>query len=220
MQEQTITISLVERALSAPPVGFAAQKRMITRPRGEPGNSPRRAGAVLIALYPFEGELVFPLTLRTDKVADHRGQISLPGGQREDRDGSYQETALRETREELGVEPAGVRLLGPLTHLYIPPSSFDVYPFVGYLAQPPSFVPDPHEVAEVIVVPVSVLLDPASKSELVEHRDGKDTAVPYYAFQGYVIWGATAMILSELEVMIRDAICTPPGEPNHRGRTR
>ena len=206
MQERAITIHLVERALSASLIGFSAQQRMVTRPRGKPGRRPRRAGAVLIAIYPFEGELVFPLTLRTDRVADHRGQISLPGGQREDGDASYQETALRETREELGIEPARVRLLGPLTHLYIPPSSFDVYPFVGYLDRCPNFIPDPHEVAEVIVMPVNALLDPAHKGELTWQREGKDTVVPHYSFQGHVIWGATAMILCELETRIRDAI--------------
>ena len=203
---RVLTIEEVERALRAPLPGWAAQARMGTRPRSTPAElghiGPPRQGAVLILLYPYEGQLYFPLTRRTDRVANHKGQISLPGGAQDPEDSSFWDTALRETFEEIGVEPARIRRIAALSVLYIPASHFEIYPFVGYVPARPCFAPDATEVAEIIEFPLQALLDPSIKDEETWSLHGRQTQVPFYRYGEHVIWGATAMVLSEFEVML------------------
>jgi len=205
-----ITIEEVRKALQEPLPGFRAQLRMSTRPRISPEElehsaSPRE-GAVLILLYPLGDQLYLPLTRRTTHVADHKGEISLVGGAREPTDSSFWETALREASEELGINPQEVERLAALSPLYIPSSNFDIRPFVGYVPARPAFTPGAREVAELIELPLEVLLDPSAKAEERWSRGGKEVRVPFYRYRQHVIWGATAMILSELEVMLADAL--------------
>ena len=205
-----ITIEEVRLALRAPLPGILAQRRMGTRPRISPEefehDSPPREGAVLILLYPLDGQLHLPLTRRTQRVADHKGEISLTGGAREVADASFWDTALREASEELAINPQNVERLAALSPLYIPSSNFDIHPFVGYAAVRPAFVPDANEVAEVIEMPLQSLLDPSAKSEETWVRRGKEIRVPFYCYHQHVIWGATAMVLSELEVMLAGSL--------------
>jgi len=200
------TIEDVTRALRGTLPGAPAQQRMVTLPRPTMAEfeheGPPRPGAVLILLYPEKGELYLPLTLRTDRVATHKGQISLPGGAQELEDASPWETALREAREEIGIDPAKVRPLGALSPLFIPTSNFHVYPFVGYQGEPPGFCPDPNEVAEVILLPLRGILEPSAKGHETWLLRGRETEVSFYRYQQHVIWGATAMILSELEALL------------------
>jgi 8-oxo-dGTP pyrophosphatase MutT (NUDIX family) len=155
-----------------------------------------------LLLYPIDGVLHLVLTVRTSNLDHHSGQISLPGGGWEDGDVSYQETALRETREETGVSTTGLELLGSLTPLYIPPSNHIVHPFVAYADLRPVFNPDPREVAELLDVPLHLLLDPATRREEDWIRRGAVLHVPFYAFGEHKVWGATAIILAEFVAML------------------
>ncbi len=208
MSSQAELLAMLRNALAGPLPGLAAQVRMAPEPRREellnfkPPREPKMA-AVLILLYPSPEGLTLALTRRTDTVENHRGQISLPGGARENGE-SLSQTALRETYEEIGIEPASVELLGELSRLYIPVSGFCVHPFVGFSPQRPTFRPDPIEVAEVIEVPLRVLLDPGTeRAELREWR-GQEVAVPFFQIGPHEVWGATAMILAEFQALWPD----------------
>ncbi|MGB8645452.1 MAG: CoA pyrophosphatase [Anaerolineae bacterium] len=203
-----VTMDLVRRALAAPRPGRSAQERMVPRPRpGDilppPPEDPVREAGVLLLLYLTVQDLHFVLTRRTDTVATHKGQISLPGGMREPGE-TLEGTAVRETGEELGVDPTHIQLLGaPLTPLFIPVSGFWVTPFVGFCQDEPTFYAAPAEVIEVLQPSVEVLLDDA----LVQHEQweirGERVQVPFFNIQGHKVWGATAMMLSEFSAMLR-----------------
>ncbi|MFQ6015439.1 MAG: NUDIX hydrolase [Anaerolineae bacterium] len=199
----------VRRALKAPKPGLSAQKRMAVRPRPgghhvPPGHQPKDGG-VLILLYPKDAQLHLPLTRRTDTVANHKGQISLPGGARETGDRSLEETALRETREELNIDLQRVEILGALTPLYIPVSGYLIHPFVAFCAERPDFNPDPIEVAELLEVPLASLLDPATRREEDWKLVGMTVRVPFFQVGEHKVWGATAMVLSEFVVILQRA---------------
>jgi 8-oxo-dGTP pyrophosphatase MutT (NUDIX family) len=179
-------------------------------PVPRPGTAPvsalkpncRHAG-VLVLLYPCDHELCLVLTRRTEQLESHRGQISFPGGGVHNGE-SPLEAALRETEEEMGVPGSELDLLGELSPLYIPASDFCVYPLVAFAASRPHFVPSPHEVAQVIEVPLAHLLDPAARCEEMWPWQGAPRRVPFYAVGEHKVWGATAMVLCELLTLIRD----------------
>jgi len=172
---------------------MASENRQLRLQHRKAPEDARRAG-VLILLFEREQELAIPLIRRTEDGSVHSGQVALPGGTFEPADEDIVQTALRETAEEIGVKAATVEVLGRLSDLYIPPSNFLVSPVVGRIADPPDFEPDPHEVAHIIEASVSELLD--EKRIKITERFG--FTVPYFDIQDEVIWGATAMILSEL----------------------
>ena len=156
---------------------------------------PLRA-AVLILLYPVKGELHVVFMKRNEYDGPHSGQVSFPGGAWEAQDLSLEHTAIRETREEMGIEE-DLEILGALTPLHIPVSNFLVFPFIAWLELTPVFSPDRSEVQYVIEVPLKDLLDPAAReSETLVHH-GKTIEAPYYRVGKEKIWGATAMMLSE-----------------------
>lgn len=205
-----IQLEDVQRALALPHFNSAqAQQRMSPVPRGlgaQPG-APRQA-AVLALLHPRpDRSLSIVLTRRRDDLRAHSGQISFPGGKHDPRDANYQETALRETQEELGISPQAVRLLGQLAETYIPPTHYNVHPFVGYVAQLPSLRPNEAEVAEVLHLSLEALLDPQLRHTETRLIRGFPVRVPYYQLeqggQVHKIWGATAIMLSELEARLR-----------------
>lgn len=204
-----LTVEQVCCALAAPLPGMRAQLLMSTHPRILPEDyadrRPPREGAVLVLLYPIDGALHLPLTRRTQHVADHKGQISLPGGARDPGDRSFWDVALREAAEEVGACPGRVQRISALSPLYIPPSNFDIHPYVGYAPERPTFVPNHHEVDVIIELPLEALLDPAAKAEDLWDLHGRTTRVPYYRYGPHVIWGATAMVLSELEMLLTGA---------------
>jgi 8-oxo-dGTP pyrophosphatase MutT (NUDIX family) len=132
----------------------------------------------------------------------HRGQISFPGGRRDDTDTDLSATALREAEEEIGAPANKVKLLGPLTPLYIPVSNFHVHPFVGILEDTPprAFVPQAGEVKTVLEPAYDAFINPANRYptniQIGEFLSLQQ--VPCFNIEGRVVWGATAMILSEL----------------------
>lgn len=169
----------------------------------DPHNPPRES-AVLILIYPdATGQLRLILTKRTDKLRGHSGQVSFPGGRRDPHDASFVVTALRETCEELGICDEAIEIIGQLNKLWIPPSNFDVYPIVGCLAYEPQIFPNPDEVDFVLTFALADLLHPAFKKTTQMTLMGQLVDVPYYDVEGQVVWGATCMLLSELEARIR-----------------
>lgn len=199
-------LSRIEKRLWAPLPGIPAQIAMAPEPRTghkayfEVEDTSRKAG-VLILLYVKDGRLSLLLTRRTERVLHHRGQISLPGGEQHPGE-SIEATALRETAEELGPDLGAVRVLGRLTPLYIPPSNYCIYPTVAFVPGPLSFRLQPEEVDELIEVPIDRLADPAAVRREIRHYGGRDVDVPFYAFEGHKIWGATAMVLAEFLALL------------------
>jgi 8-oxo-dGTP pyrophosphatase MutT (NUDIX family) len=157
-----------------------------------------KQGSVLILLYPANGEIFLPLMQRPNYQGIHSGQISFPGGKKEEIDSDLIATALRETMEEIGVLEKDVKVVGTLTELYIPASNFKVLPVVGYVTKQPNFIPDQYEVVKIIETSVSELLDEGIiKTRMIKTSLGLEIKAPYYDVQGHIVWGATAMILSE-----------------------
>ena len=200
----TLTIEELRAAMRRPLPGIAAQVTMAPRPRPfrpPSGAEPRKAG-VLLLLYPVDGALHLSLTLRRADLDHHAGQVSLPGGGWEEGDRSLEETALRETQEELGIATGALEVLGPLTPLYVPPSDNLVHPFVAYASQRPHFRPDPLEVAELLEVPLRLLLDRRTRREEDWLRDGVSVRIPFYAVGQHKVWGATAIVLAEFLALL------------------
>ncbi len=193
--------SNLKEILNKPLPGLTAQLNMVTDPR--PGNqvytevqdSCKRAG-VLVLLYLKDRRVFVVLTRRTDLVERHQSQISFPGG-RQDEGESLEQTSLRETKEELGIQSAAIQILGKLTPLYIPPTNYCIYPVVAQMKGSPQFKPSPYEVAEVLEIPLDHLLDPQTLRREIWTLHGTQVEVPFFSFNDHKIWGATAMVLAE-----------------------
>lgn len=171
----------------------------------------RALAAGLVLLYPHQpSSLSSPephvvLTRRTTAMRRHSGQISLPGGRYDAEDGSLLRTALRETTEELGVCAADVTVWGRLQPEFIVASHYALAPFVGYTPSRPSFEPAPAEVAEVIDLPLHLILDPSACQEEDWDFQGRLRRVCFYLYQQHKIWGATARILHQIAVLLEPA---------------
>ncbi|HAA23292.1 MAG TPA: coenzyme A pyrophosphatase [Cytophagales bacterium] len=162
-----------------------------------PDENEGKQSGVLVLLYEKEGQVHLPLIQRPEyEKGAHSGQVSFPGGKLEPQDANLTETALREAHEEVGVLPQTVTVIGSLSKLYIQPSGFWVLPTVGYVSAPPSFVPDQHEVAEVLTTTLEHLNHPDTIKEVEPRSDMPK--FPYFDVDGRVVWGATAMMLAEL----------------------
>lgn len=161
--------------------------------------------AVNIVLYLKNDEWHFPLIQRTINEHDrHSGQISLPGGKREEMDRDFAETAIRETSEEIGIEKHYVRIIREMSPIYIPPSNFYVYPYISYTSKNPQFVLQQTEAVEVIEFPITSFLNLPDQPEMMSLPGAGGKEVPVINFNGYVIWGATAMILSEFSQLLKN----------------
>jgi 8-oxo-dGTP pyrophosphatase MutT (NUDIX family) len=176
-----------------------------------PGDA--RASAVMLLLMMLEDGLHMLFIRRTEDGRAHGGQIALPGGRQDSGDADLRATALRETGEEVGIHSAAIDILGALTPLYIPVSNYLVHPFIGWLSSPPHYILSEAEVSAVHQVPLRCLSDPARKEQTIVRPaslPGMELHVPAYRFPGIEVpvWGATAMIISELETILLDS---PPG---------
>ena len=155
---------------------------------------PRRPAAVLLGLVARADEPHVILTQRTAHLKDHAGQISLPGGRIEPGDRDAADAALREAREEIGLAPDRVELLGALRH-YDTITGFRIHPVIGWIQPPVALRPDPHEVAEVFELPLSFIVDARNHRRDSYARNGELRHFYVLPYQNRYIWGATAGIL-------------------------
>ncbi len=156
-----------------------------------------RQAAVVMILYERAGEPWALFTRRTERVADHKGQISFPGGSVDPTDKSLVETALREAQEELGIDPASLRVVAALKPVFTVVTRYIIAPFVAYVPRRPEVRPDAFEVAEVIDAPLTALLDPAVRRVEKWDSQGVPREVYFYQYGEHNIWGATARILKQ-----------------------
>jgi 8-oxo-dGTP pyrophosphatase MutT (NUDIX family) len=196
-------ISRLQQLLAQPLPGETAQYRMAPSYRPKLSKeqiaalNPKISG-VLLLLYEKENQYYVVLTERKKYDGVHSGQMSFPGGKKEVGDLDLTATALRETQEEIGVKQEHIALLGHLSELYIPPSNFLVFPSVGFGQNMPKFVPEKKEVETIVEVPLAHLLNSENINLEQEIRlPGMTVRAPAYIYNQHVIWGATAIMLSE-----------------------
>lgn len=199
---------LLERSQKDLP-GRKAQMKMSPEPLDPDFVLPRKESdtahpsSVLIPLYPDEkDQLNVILTLRTDSIR-HAGQISFPGGRREGRE-TPEETALRETEEEIGIVRSQIHIACSITPLYLHRTDNQITPFVGFLEKEPVLQPNPDEVKEAFAIPLQTLINTENKKK--EKWDLSHTSfhVPYWTIHEVPLWGATAMMMSELLEMYKE----------------
>ena len=195
--------ALLAERLAQPLPGWAAQRRMAPRPGEDRSRVPTDPGAakqsaVLALLAPdAAGHPTVLITLRSEGLNTHKGQLSLPGGRIEPAE-SVTEAALRETHEEVGLPPEAIAVVGALSPLYIPPSRSVVHPVVGLLEQALPLRPAPSEVQEAFWLPLPRLADPATYRTTTRELLGQPVEVPYWDVHPTPLWGATAIVLAEL----------------------
>jgi 8-oxo-dGTP pyrophosphatase MutT (NUDIX family) len=190
--------------LACPLPGKAAQMGMAPVARTSDSESlatplpDARRGGVMALFYPQRDRLFIPLILRPTYTGVHSGQVGFPGGGFDPLDTDLTATALREAYEEVGVHPDEVTVLGHLTQLYVYASNYLVLPTVAWVDYRPDFRADPYEVAQIIEAPLLELLDPTNRRVETRNLRGFTGDIPFFAIQGHIIWGATAMMLGEL----------------------
>ena len=161
--------------------------------------------SVLILLFPKNNDWHFYLTKRTDTVDHHKGQISLPGGVVENEE-SLNDAALRETYEEIGVDKNNIHLIGSLTSFYIPVSGFEMFPFIGWVESEPMTSIHDKEVERIFSASVKdFVLDETQKTKKDTLR-GFPVNIPYFDLGNEIVWGATAMILAEFKLILKEIL--------------
>lgn len=167
---------------------------------------PRKA-AVMMLFYPKNTITHLVLIVRNKYPGVHSSQIAFPGGKVELFDASLEATALRETHEEVGISSDKINVIRPFSTIYIPPSNFMVSPFLGFSNEELTFNPDPREVAGIIELPLEELLD--DKNIVMNRMSTSYTEnidVPAFNINNYIVWGATAMMLSELKEILKKVL--------------
>ena len=167
---------------------------------------PKNAG-VMMLFYPKAGKTHLVLIVRNSYDGVHSSQIAFPGGKYEKEDVDLERTALRETYEEIGVKPNKIHVVKAFTHLYIPPSNFMVYPFLGICNEEIIFYPDSNEVAAIIELPLTTFLNESIVvSANINTSYATSIAVPVFKIDEHIVWGATAMMLSELKIVLNSVL--------------
>jgi len=198
----------LESALKSPLPGQEAQTKMMPSLSDKSrfslaAKTDAKDGGVMILFYQKNGNWYFPLIQRPDYDGVHAKQISFPGGKKDNEDEDLIATALRETKEEVGIISKEIKVLGSLTELYIIASNYNVLPVVGYLRGIPKFIGDDREVDEVIEVKLDDLMLEANRKEKpMTILQGITIHAPFFDLNHKVVWGATAMILSELKAIL------------------
>ncbi|WP_276380682.1 CoA pyrophosphatase [Flavobacterium sp. H4147] len=163
-----------------------------------------RIAAVMMLFYPKNGKTHLVLIVRNAYNGVHSSQIAFPGGKYEISDFDFKDTALRETNEEIGILPEKIEVIKHFSPMYIPPSNFLVHPFLGIAKEELSFYPDVREVAGIIELPLSDFLnDDIIIETTLSTSYAIDAVVPAFGIQNHIVWGATAMILSELRDVLK-----------------
>ncbi|RVT71356.1 CoA pyrophosphatase [Flavobacterium sufflavum] len=168
--------------------------------------NPKEA-AVTMLFYPKNKETHLVLIVRNSYKGVHSAQIAFPGGKFEPEDADFQTTALRETEEEIGISRDKIEIIKAFSSLYIPPSNFMVYPFLGICREEIQFNPDPAEVAAIIELPLKVFRDDSILTiENLSTSYASLIEVPAFKIDGHIVWGATAMMLSELRDVLNSVL--------------
>jgi 8-oxo-dGTP pyrophosphatase MutT (NUDIX family) len=204
------TLYQIERrlrtAFARPLPGHRAHVLLAPQPRRgwQPGVVPAssRVAAGLLLFYPVHDAVHLVLTVRTGGLPLHAGQVSLPGGRVEPPE-TVEQAALRESAEEIGLDAAATRVLGSLSPLHIPVSDFALHPVAAVLDERPQLHPSAREVARILEVPIAHLEDPSRLCQGRRWANGVEYRIPYFELQGERVWGATAMVLSELLAVLR-----------------
>lgn len=199
-------LKFIPHLVQAPLFGDASHEKMMPLERKEllakinlKDNKPREA-AVTMLFYPKNKETHLALIVRNSYDGIHSAQIAFPGGKFEPEDLNFFTTALRETEEEIGISRDKITIVKNFSPLYIPPSNFMVHPFLGICKEEIHFIPDPNEVAAIIELPLEVF-----RNDVVVTIENLSTSyasfidVPVFKINGHIVWGATAMMLSELK---------------------
>ena len=188
--------------------GEKAHELMAPRPKFIEGMegihpTPPINSAVLALIIPLENELAIPFIKRSNTGKYHAGQIALPGGKMEKSDANALQTALRECHEEIGVPEEKISILGVLSDIYISLSNFNITPIVGTTLKLPDFQPSADEVEKIILIKLSELFDDQNKTTSTFLRNNHEIVAPGYKIGEHFIWGATAMIIAELEQLMK-----------------
>jgi 8-oxo-dGTP pyrophosphatase MutT (NUDIX family) len=167
-----------------------------------------KKAAVLALFYPDAlGETHLVLIKRKTYKGVHSAQLAFPGGKVEPIDKNFQETALRETEEEIGVPRNQIEIIKPLTQIYIPPSNFEVFPFLGKVGHTPKFIKQETEVEDVLEVSLQNFLNESCVCKVkVATSYNLEVEVPAFNFNGHIVWGATAMMMSEIKVLFQNML--------------
>lgn len=169
--------------------------------------TPKKAGVVAL-FYPDERQLTnLLLILRNTYPGVHSNQIGFPGGKAEKKDKDLLETALRETHEEVGVRPGDIQIIRSLSEIYIPPSNFEVKPYIGLYDKRQPFVKQEDEVEELVEVPLFDFMDDSKMiTQILTTSYAENIEVPAFKLKGYTVWGATAMMLSEIKELFKQVL--------------
>jgi 8-oxo-dGTP pyrophosphatase MutT (NUDIX family) len=179
-------------------------KKFIIKEQKNPTKS-HRICATMIALFEENGEIYFPCILRPQKSRVHPGQIAFPGGGREGQDKDLSDTAIRETLEEVGAIVPKSQIIGSLTNMYVPPSNSMITPKIAFLKERPIYQIDPNEVDKVIEVSISDLLNQDNHTiKTIQVKEGITVQMPAIQVGEYLIWGATARILKEFTLILKE----------------
>jgi 8-oxo-dGTP pyrophosphatase MutT (NUDIX family) len=166
-----------------------------------------KIAAVMMLFYPKNGITHLVLIVRNSYKGVHSAQIAFPGGKYEVQDEIFENTALRETHEEVGIHPDSMEIIKTFTPMYIPPSDFMVHPFLGISKEEIVFIPDPTEVANIIELPLTVFLSDAIVTDAkLTTSYADDIYVPAFKIKEHIVWGATAMMLSELKDVLKNVL--------------
>ncbi len=169
-------------------------------------NKNPKIASTLLLIYPRDGETFFCLIERQEYEGTHSNQISFPGGKNESGE-SIKETALRETKEEIGVDPISINIIGELTQVFVPPSNFLIHPFVGYCDFTPSFKANDREVKRIIEINIEDLFKKDvikfKKMSFKKNSGALNFNVPYLDLNNEIVWGATSVILNEFRKLLQ-----------------
>ncbi|PTX43371.1 8-oxo-dGTP pyrophosphatase MutT (NUDIX family) [Christiangramia gaetbulicola] len=165
--------------------------------------NPQEAGVMAVFYPDMDMETRLVLILRKTYNGVHSNQVGFPGGRVEESDKNLEDTALRETEEEVGIPQNEIEVVRKLTRLYIPPSNFWVQPYLGLMQKTPNMIPQESEVEEILEVKLSDFLNDENViTENLSTSYAKEIEVPAYSLNGHVVWGATGMMLSEIRELL------------------